>query len=600
MCGIIGYTGDRQAQGIILAGLKRLEYRGYDSAGIAIVDENLEMFKDKGEIGHLEESMPGIKGNFGIGHTRWATHGKPMKNNSHPMTDCKNEIALVHNGIIENYMTLKEELMKRGHVFRSETDTEVAVHLLEEFYDGDLESAVLKTVTKLKGSYAISVIHKKEKGKVVCARMISPLVLGIGKGENFIASDVPAILEYTDRMIYLLDGEIATITKNNVKIQDLEGNEVKREWEIVDMSLEGAEKGGYEHFMLKEIFEQPKVIQDTIIGTSLSSENGYSIGFKPDTIKIIACGTSYHAGYVGKHMFEEIAKTPTTVELASEYRFSSATTSQPLIIGITQSGETTDTLSAIRTAKKRGHDTLSIVNIVGSTMTREADETFYTRAGLEVGVAATKTYITQLIAIASLAIKMGVTKGRLGIDRARLLENQMRSLPKHVRSILSNAAEIKELAESISDVNSMFFLGRNINYPVALEGALKMKEISYIHAEGYPGGELKHGPLALVTSETPVIAIAVRDQTYEKMLGNIGEVSARDAKVIGIGTEGDRELEKYVDHTIFVPEVPHLFTPVLTSVVLQLLAYYAANARGCEIDKPRHLASALQWNDYIN
>ncbi|KYK26699.1 MAG: glutamine--fructose-6-phosphate aminotransferase, partial [Candidatus Proteinoplasmatales archaeon SG8-5] len=429
MCGIIGYTGDRQAREVIMAGLKRLEYRGYDSAGVGIVDRDLDIFKDKGEIDHIEETMPDIRGNFGVGHTRWATHGPPMKINAHPMTDCHGKFALVHNGIIENYITLKEGLVERGHKFTSETDTEVAVHLLEENYEGNLEDAVRRTVAQLEGSYAIAVLHSDERGKIVGARMISPLVVGLGRNENFLASDVPAILEYTDRMIYLLDGEIVTVTKDDVRIQNIEGNPVERSWERVDMTLEGAEKGGYEHFMLKEIFEQPKVIQDTLIGTSMSTENGYTTSFSPDTIKIIACGTSYHAGYVGKHMFEEIAKTPTTVELASEYRFSSSTASRPLIIGITQSGETSDTLAAIRTAKRRGLDTLGIVNIVGSTMTREVDEVFFTRAGLEVGVAATKTYITQLIALASLAIKMGMSKNTIGIDQARQLTNQMRTLP---------------------------------------------------------------------------------------------------------------------------------------------------------------------------
>ncbi|MCK4265664.1 MAG: glutamine--fructose-6-phosphate transaminase (isomerizing), partial [Thermoplasmata archaeon] len=345
MCGIIGYAGNRKASEVILAGLKRLEYRGYDSAGLAVADKNLKIFKDKGEIDHLASVMPEMKGSFGIGHTRWATHGRPLKNNAHPMMDCKGEIALVHNGIIENNMTLREELMKRGHVFGSETDTEVAVHLLEEFYDGDLEEAMRKTVARLKGSYALVAIHTKEKGKVVAARMVSPLVIGLGKGENFFASDVPAILEYTDRMVYLLDGEIASITKDAVKLQDFEGNAIERGWETVDMSLKGAEKGGYEHFMLKEIFEQPQVIQDTLIGANLSNENGYFSEFTPDTIKIIACGTSYHAGFIGKHMFEEMARTPTTVVLASEYRFSSATSAEPLVIGITQSGETSDTLA---------------------------------------------------------------------------------------------------------------------------------------------------------------------------------------------------------------------------------------------------------------
>jgi glucosamine--fructose-6-phosphate aminotransferase (isomerizing) len=593
MCGIIGYTGNREAMEIILAGLRRLEYRGYDSAGIAISNGKLEIVKDKGDIAHLEEVLPKMKGVTGIGHTRWATHGQPMKNNAHPMTDCKGEIALVHNGIIENNVALREELMKRGHVFRSETDTEVATHLLEENFTGDLEEAVRKTVARLHGSFAIVVMHLKDKGKIVGARMISPLVLGVGKGENFLASDVPAILEYTDRMIYLLDGEIATITKDMIKIQDFEGKEIKRSWETVEMSLEGAEKGGYKHFMLKEIFEQPRVVQDTLLGANLSSESGYYFNYSPDSIKIIACGTSYHAGGVGKYMFEEIARIPTTVELASEYRFSSVTSARPLVIGISQSGETTDTLAALRMAKKRGHRTLAIVNIVGSTMTREVDEVYYTRAGLEIGVAATKTYLAQMIVLASLAIKMGMTNGHIDIDRARFLTGQLRALPKQIRTVLDKADEINDLAIKISKARSMFFLGRNLNYPVALEGALKMKEISYIHAEGYPGGELKHGPLALVTSETPVVAIAVKDQTYEKMLGNIGEVGARGAEVIGIGTEEDRELEKYVDHAFYVPDVPPLLMPVVTSVVLQLLAYYTAEARGCEIDKPRHLAKSV-------
>ena len=593
MCGIIGYTGNRQARDVIIAGLKRLEYRGYDSAGIAIGDGTLNIFKDKGDLDHFISILPVMRGKYGIGHTRWATHGKPMKNNSHPMVDCKEKIALVHNGIIENNVALREELMKKGHVFRSETDTEVAVHLLEENYDGNLEKAMIKTVARLQGSYALVAMHQDEDGKIVGARNISPLVVGIGKRENFLASDVPAILEYTDRMIYLLDGEIVTLTRENVRITDFQGKEIKRAWQKVEMTLEGAEKGGYDHFMLKEIFEQPNSIQDTIIGANLNAESGYSSDLRPDTIKIIACGTSYHAGYVGKYMLEELSRTPTTVDLASEYRFSSDTSSQPLIIGISQSGETTDTLSAIRTAQKRGFNTLGIVNIVGSTMTREADSIFYTRAGLEVGVAATKTYITQLVALLSISIKMGVAKETLSVDEARHLTNEMRKLPKHVRSVLDQSDAIFDLAQEISGARSMFFLGRNINYPVALEGALKMKEISYIHAEGYPGGELKHGPLALVTEETPVVAIAVKDQTYEKMLGNIGEVSARGAMVIAIGTEGDRELDKYATHVIYIPEVPPLFTPILTSVVLQLLAYHTANILGCEIDKPRHLAKSV-------
>jgi glucosamine--fructose-6-phosphate aminotransferase (isomerizing) len=593
MCGIIGYTGNRQARDVIVAGLRRLEYRGYDSAGIAIGNGSLQVMKDKGDMDHLVSVLPVMRGKFGIGHTRWATHGPPMKNNSHPMLDCKGQIALVHNGIIENNVKLREELMKRGHVFKSGTDTEVAVHLLEEEYEGDITGAMRKVIAKLEGSFALAAIHSSEPGVIVGARHISPLVVGIGKRENFLASDVPAILDYTDRMIYLLDGEIVTLTKDEVRITDFEGRPIMRAWQRIDMTLEGAEKGGYDHFMLKEIFEQPDAIQDTIIGANLNAESGYSSELAPDSIKIIACGTSYHAGCVGKYMFEELAGAPTTVELASEYRFSSHTSARPLVIGISQSGETTDTLSAVRTAQKRGLGTLGIVNVVGSTMTREADSVFYTRAGLEVGVAATKTYTTQLVALMSLAIKMGVARQSLGVDEARHLTKEMRRLPNNVRAVLDLSEDIESLAEAVKGSRSMFFLGRNINHPVALEGALKMKEISDIHAEGYPGGELKHGPLALVTKDTPVVAIAVKDQTYEKMLGNIGEVSARGAPVIAIGTEGDRELDKYADRVIYIPEVPWLFTPVLTSVALQLLAYHTANTLGCEIDKPRHLAKSV-------
>ena len=446
MCGIIGYTGNRQARDIIISGLKRLEYRGYDSAGIVIGNGKLQLIKDKGGMAHLDSIVPEMNGQYGIGHTRWATHGPPLKNNSHPHFDCKEQIALVHNGIIENNVALREELMKKGHVFRSETDSEVAVHLLEEFYVDNLEEAMQKTVARLEGSYALAAIHASEKGKIVGARNISPLVVGVGKKENFLASDVPAILEYTDRMIYLLDREIVILTKEEIRIMDFDGAPVSRQWQKVKMNIEGAEKSGYKHFMLKEIFEQPDVIVDTLIGANLNTENGYSLNLQPDTIKIIACGTPYHAGYVGKYLFEEFARTPTTVEIASEYRFSSATTSNPLIIGISQSGETTDTLVALKTAKTRGLNTLGIVNIVGSTMTRETNHVFYTRAGLEVGVAATKTYITQLIALLALAVKVGVAKEILGIDDARYLSNQMRKLPRHVRTVLDNSEQIIEIA----------------------------------------------------------------------------------------------------------------------------------------------------------
>ncbi len=592
MCGIIGYIGTKAARDIVLRALKRLEYRGYDSAGVAVVNEKLNIFKDKGDIDHLMEIIPDFKGSLGMGHTRWATHGPPMKNNAHPFEDCKGKFAVVHNGIIDNFISLKDELIDEGHIFSSETDTEVIVHLLEKYYDSNLEEAVKKTVARLEGSFAIVALTPLEKDKIVGARMISPLIVGVGHGENFIASDVPAILEYTNRMVYLLDEEIVTVTKDSIDIQTFDGSPVEREWQRVDMTLDGAEKGGYKHFMLKEIFEQPKAIHNTLLGEVLNLDNNLHNNHISN-IKIIACGTSYHAGLVGKHIIENIANIPTTVEMASEYRFSSDAGERPLIITISQSGETLDTMSAVRLARKRGLRTMGIVNIVGSTLTRETDEIFYTRADLEIGVAATKTYITQIIALYILAIRFGKANGHLGPDRARRMINRLRNLPKQVKSILDNANKIKKIAEGISDARSMFFLGRNINYPVALEGALKMKEISYIHAEGYPGGELKHGPLALITKETPVVAIAVKDYTYEKMLGNIGEVSARGASVIGIGFESDDELARYVDEVIKIPDVHYLFTPVLTSVVLQLLSYYAADVRNCEIDKPRHLAKSV-------
>ncbi len=592
MCGIIGYTGPKAAKDILLNALKRLEYRGYDSAGIAVINDELNVFKDKGDIDHLINITPDFKGTQGIGHTRWATHGKPIKNNSHPFKGCKGKFAIVHNGIIDNFNELKDELMKEGHIFSSETDTEVIVHLLENYYEDNLEDAMKKVVKRLRGSYAIVAITTFEKDKVVGARMISPLIVGVGHNENFIASDVPAVLEYTNKMIYLLDEEIVAITSKGVEIQTFDGDPVERDWQKVDMTLDGAEKGGYEHFMLKEIFEQPKAIHNTLLGEVLNFDS-YANSNHISNIKIIACGTSYHAGFVGKHIIENLAKIPVTVELASEYRFLADAGERPLVIAISQSGETLDTMTAVRLARRRGLRTMSIVNIVGSTLTRETDETFYTRADLEIGVAATKTYITQIIAMYILGIRFGRANGSLSPDRARRMINRLRDLPKQVKTILNNADNIKRIAEKIADSQSMFFLGRNINYPVALEGALKMKEISYIHAEGYPGGELKHGPLALITEKTPVIAVAVKDYTYEKMLGNIGEVAARGSPVVGIGNQSDKELKRYVDEVIPIPDVHYLFTPVLTSVVMQLLSYYVADARNCEIDKPRHLAKSV-------
>jgi glucosamine--fructose-6-phosphate aminotransferase (isomerizing) len=592
MCGIVGYVGDRLAQPILLKALKRLEYRGYDSAGFAIVDKALTVYKDKGEISHLERGMPKMQGSTGIAHTRWATHGQPLKNNAHPFTDCKGQIALVHNGIIENYMHIKDDLMRRGHQFRSETDTEVVVHLVEEAYKGDLEAAVAEAVGKLKGSFAMAVVHAGEGDKVVAVRKESPLIIGVGEGEMFLASDVPALLDNTDKVITLMDGEMAVITRNGARVRTLAGEEVARDFQRVKFTVEDAERGGYPHFMLKEIFEQPKALHETLIGR-LSERAEPDYGLRFDSVKLVACGTSYHACMVGRYILESVLNLPTSVEIASEYRYSTASREMPLTILVTQSGETADTLAAAREARRRGCYTIAITNVVGSTITREVDEVLYTRAGIEVGVAATKTFITQLAMLYLLAIRFGAQRRTLHSDALAQMRESLRQMPQVAQEVLNRADEVEAVAKEYSGARDMFFIGRNISYPVVLEGALKMKEISYVHAEGYAAGELKHGPLALLTRETPVVAVAIQDHTYDKMLSNIGEVSARAAPVIGIGFEGDDELARYCERVILVPRVAPLFSPVPVSVALQLLSYYTARERGCPIDKPRNLAKSV-------
>jgi glucosamine--fructose-6-phosphate aminotransferase (isomerizing) len=592
MCGIVGYTGDREAQGLMLKALKRLEYRGYDSAGVAIIGERLTVYKDKGEISKMESSMPIIQGTHGIAHTRWATHGQPLKNNAHPFVDCKGRIALVHNGIIENFMSLKEELMRNGHQFRSETDTEVIVHLIEAAYEGKLEDAVAAAVRRLKGSYAIAVVHEGEKGKIVAVRHESPLIVGLGNGETFLASDIPAILDLTDRIIPIMDGEMAVLTPDGVHLRTIGGEAVHRDFQKVKYTAQDAELGGYEHFMLKEIFEQPRALHETLLGR-LTDRPEQDMGVRFSSIKLVACGTSYHACYVGKYLFETVLNIPTTAEIASEYRYSTASREMPLTILVTQSGETADTLAAAREAKRRGCYTIGITNVVGSTITREVDEVYYTRAGIEIGVAATKTFITQLAVMYLLAIKYGSLRRVLHSDTQAQMRDALRTMPQVVQSVLNNSEAIEAIAKEISGARDMFFIGRNLNYPVVLEGALKMKEISYIHAEGYAAGELKHGPLALLTKDTPVVAVVMPDHTYEKVLSNIGEVSAREAPVVCIGIEGDDELAKYCDKVIYIPRVAPLFSAIPVSVALQLLSYYVARERNCPIDKPRNLAKSV-------
>jgi len=593
MCGIVGYAGRRNALPILLDGLKRLEYRGYDSAGVAIVGDSLQVVKDKGFIANLEAQLPAMTGSTGVAHTRWATHGAPSKVNAHPHVDCTGKIALAHNGIIENYVALREKLEARGHKFQSQTDTESLVHLIESYYDGDLEEATRKALHDVRGSYAILAVHAGEPGKVVGARNESPLVVGVGPDENFLASDVPALLRYTDRVLYVMDGEMVVITPKGVTIKNIEGKAVRREPQRITWSLEDAEKGGFEHFMLKEIHESPKAIHDTLLGRLANLEVNGFLSEGVTSVKLVACGTSYHAAMIGKYIIEEIARIPASAELASEYRYSQGPSDRPLVILITQSGETADTLGAAREARRRGCKTVGITNILGSSLSREVDVTLYTRAGIEIAVAGTKTFIAQLVVLYLIALKMGQDRATLGYDELDRLKDQLRSLPRAAQYMLNKAEEIRALAKKYGNARDIFYIGRHANFPVALEGALKLKEISYIHAEAYAAGELKHGPLALVTPSTPVIAVAVHDPTYEKMRSNIGEVSAREAPVLAIGTEGDKELPRFVDDVIEIPEIPWIFSPVPVSVALQLFAYEVARMHGCPIDKPRNLAKSV-------
>lgn len=593
MCGIIGYSGQRKAVDVLIDGLKRLEYRGYDSAGVAVGDEGIFIHKDEGQISSLEGSLPRIEGKVGIGHTRWATCGRPSKMNAHPFLDCSGRIAIVHNGIVENNAPLRRQLESEGHRFTSDTDTEVLVHLMEKHFHGDLHDALRATIGEVSGTYAIAALLEGSE-EIVAARKENPLVIGLGIGENFLASDVTALLDYTSRVIYLMDGDTARISSAQVDVFDSDGTPVHRDIHSVDWTVEDAQKGGFEHFMLKEIFEQPTAVHNTLIGNIDILETGSLLrDVKFDAVRIIACGTSYHAGMIGKYLIEEMAGIPVTIDLASEYRYSSHVHQFPLTIVISQSGETADTLGALREAKQRGCPTLAITNVVGSTITRQADEVLYTRAGPEIGVAATKTFATQVVAMMLVAMRIGLKMRAISPDTFREHMGKLRSLPAHIRYMLDKVEEIEDAARMVIDSKDVFFIGRHINYPTVLEGALKLKEISYIHAEGYAAGELKHGPLALIDASTPMIATCIKDHTYEKMMHNISEVIARDAQVIAVGFEGDSELEALVDRMIGIPEVSPMLTPVIISVALQLFAYYVAKMKGCPIDKPRNLAKSV-------
>jgi glucosamine--fructose-6-phosphate aminotransferase (isomerizing) len=591
MCGIIGYIGNKQAQPILLKGLGKLEYRGYDSCGIAVAVGGVEVYKDAVRVEALEKASPRFKGTAGIGHTRWATHGVPSQVNAHPHLDCTGNIAVVHNGVVSNFQELRDQLTREGHSFVSETDTEVIPHLIEKYYDGSLEGAVEAALNDIEGSYAIIVLTAGE-AKLVVARKDSPLIIGLGDRENFVASDVPAVLDYTDRVIYLEDGDIGVVSKNDVKIRR-GGIEVDWEEHKVLWAVEEAQKSGYEHFMLKEIHEQPKVIRNTLGEYTRVAEPVADLAVMRDagieSILMIACGTSYHAALIGKYIVEELLKIPARVEIASEFNYYNQTLAKTVAIAITQSGETADTLKAMKRLKEAGCQVIAITNVVGSTASRIANETIYTRAGPEISVAATKSFVAQLMVLYWLVMSYSKADAR----RLANLLIELRQLPSKVQQVLDNETEIMEYAKYLSSYENVFFIGRGINLPVAMEGALKLKEISYIHAEGYAAGEIKHGPFALLGGNAPVIAIVAKDSTYEAMLTNIKEIKARGSPLIALAEEGNEAIEELADSVIGVPQIDTIFSPVINTVALQLLAYYTAKERGCPIDFPRNLAKSV-------
>ncbi|MDQ0190449.1 glutamine--fructose-6-phosphate transaminase (isomerizing) [Alicyclobacillus cycloheptanicus] len=606
MCGIVGYVGTRDVSQVVIGGLRKLEYRGYDSAGIATLDDGkLRVVKSVGRLANLEEKLlhEPVQGHLGIGHTRWATHGKPSDENAHPHQDCSRRFAIVHNGIVENYLALREELISKGHQFKSETDTEVVVHLIEELFNGDFLQTMVQVGKRLRGAYALVAMTKDAPGTIIAMRKASPLIVGLGQGENFVASDIPAILEYTRNVYVLEDGEMAVVKADGVQCYSLDGEPVSKEVYAVTWDAVAAERGGYPHFMLKEIHEQPKAIRDTLLGRvspDLSrvtlSELKWPEGFvkEIDRIHIVACGTAWHAGLVGKAVIEQLSGIPVEVDIASEYRYRDPIqTPNTLVIVISQSGETADTLAALREAKRRGRRVLAITNVVGSSAAREADDVLVTWAGPEIAVASTKAYTTQLVALYLLALYFAQERGRVSQDELHAILKGIDGLPQVAEQVLDTAPQIERFAKDWAHASDTFFIGRGLDFSVALEGALKLKEISYIHAEAYAAGELKHGTLALITDGVPVIALAMQDALYEKTVSNIKEVTARGAFVLGMTWVGDEELQKSVDQVIYVPHTLPLLAPIAAVIPLQLLAYYAAVARGNDVDKPRNLAKSV-------
>ncbi|HEX2449628.1 MAG TPA: glutamine--fructose-6-phosphate transaminase (isomerizing) [Gemmatimonadales bacterium] len=606
MCGIVGYIGPRPAASLLIEGLRRLEYRGYDSAGIAVVNGNgLRIHKAAGKLSALEQQIDGNLpgGTLGIGHTRWATHGAPTTPNAHPHTDQSGRIAVIHNGIIENSAAIRKALTKRGHTFRSETDTEVLAHLVGEFYRGNLEEAVALALRDVEGAYGLAFISADEPNVLVAARKGSPLLVGVGENEWFVASDASPLLQYTRSVVYLDDGEMVVLSRDGYRVRTLDTARISKPISQIDWDLATIERGGYPHFMLKEICEQPESLRNTLRGHLLDDEgtsrvSGLNLSdeqlAKVERIVITACGTSWHSGLIGEYMLEEMARIPVEVEYASEFRYRNPVVDEhTLVIGVSQSGETADTLAAIREAKRRGARTIGVVNGVGSTIAREVDGGIYLHAGPEVGVASTKAFTSQVAALALISLRAARLRN-LSILQGRQIIQALRCLPDQMAAILQRADELEKLADRfLATTHNALYLGRGVNFPVALEGALKLKEISYIHAEGYPAAEMKHGPIALIDENMPVVFIAPKDAVHPKIVSNIEEVKARGGKVIALVNEGDAEIERLADATFEIPETLDLLTPILTSIPLQLLAYYVAVRRGCNVDQPRNLAKSV-------
>jgi glucosamine--fructose-6-phosphate aminotransferase (isomerizing) len=605
MCGIVGYIGPRRASDVLVGGLARLEYRGYDSAGVAIIEgSDLSVMRRVGKLVNLRNALEEspVAGSVGIGHTRWATHGKPSEENAHPHIDCAGRIAVVHNGIIENFIELREELRATGHIIRSQTDTELIAHLIESYYEGDLAEAFAQTIGRLEGAYALGVVHLDHPGMVLASRKESPLIIGVGEGENIVASDIPAVLEFTREIIVLHDGQIAIVTAAGVEVVDLEGAAVKPEMMHVEWDLDAAEKGGYEDFMLKEIFEQPKAIRDTLLGRM--GDDGLiqlsELQMSPAEIAlmsrvyIIACGTSLHAGLVAKNLIEQWARIPVEVQCSSEFRYADPIVDdETLVVAITQSGETADTLAGVREARERGAKVIAITNVVGSRVTRESDGVLYTHAGPEIGVAATKTFTSQIAALTVLALKLAQAKGTLSSEKVGSLWAELATIPDIVEAELQNLSALEECARQCVSATSSLFLGRGMGVPVAMEGALKLKEISYIHAEAYPAGEMKHGPIALITDQVPVVVVATQGRTYEKVVSNIQEVRARGAEVIAVATAGDEDIRQHAEFVLHVPATSEALSAIPATIPLQLLAYHIAKLKGCNVDQPRNLAKSV-------